>query len=315
MAPSRGTEDFFDAAFLSELEEIAGAVPPVTSGRGVAAARLAEFVAPEPGGKEPLGEEDFLALPPARLAARADRLIEICREGRGGRAARAAESFVIFFQTLLPTLGEAGARQIERVFYRLVPTLVHVAYAPAGEEERAEMVTALGNLEAILIEISSIRLAPAESELVFRSIDHLAAFIAAADYALANEVISDHLLGLIRRNRIARALYRLMEVEVTLQRYLNERLGYPTPQIRLPEDEARLADYGPIRVFFEESLDGERSRLLQLQIPDVVLRDVVLHLVPLAGGPPIDLRLDAVGAAPLEVPDGLYALGLEYQPS
>ena len=46
---------------------------------------------------------------------------------------------------------------------------------------------------------------------------------------------STGLLSIISRNKLTRALFRLMEVEVSMQRYLKEKLGYSTPQVRIPE--------------------------------------------------------------------------------
>lgn len=313
------SDEFFDAAFLDELEELASSAPASAPHAGAAlAAHLDAFLRPASPGEATLTEDGFARLGTAALSERTALLVEISRAA-GGPAARAVESFIIFFQALVPTLTAEVEPQMRRVFFRLVPSLIQIA-SSSGTGSRAdasEALSALHNLEAILIEISSIRLAPTESELVSRSIDHLAGFIAAADYALANEVISEQLLGLIRRNKLARALYRIMEVEVSVQQYLKERLGYTTPQIRLPEDATRLADYGPIRIIDEPAAVGRPRRFLQFQIPDVpILRDIVLHLVSDETGRSHDFRLDALGGALLiDVPDGTYSLGIAYEPS
>jgi len=307
---------FFDDAFLSELEEIAGHEGPLEGARGDSALhlRLQELLR-LPDGRR-LGEEEFVELGSAPLTERTNALLEACRAGRTLSAVQAVENFVVFFQALVPTLDADGSRQVKRFFFRLVPTLLQIAAHDFGEGKAAvaEGRAALHNLETILIEVSDVRFAPSESELVFRSIDQLAAFIAAGEYAMASRIVSAQLLELIEKNKLARALYRLMEVEVQLQRYLKERLGYATPRLRLPEDAGALAEYGPLRVLDEESLDGETTRMIQVHVPGIPnLADVVLHLVG-EDGRFHDLRLDALGSAELGVPAGMYALGLTYEP-
>ena len=314
-------QDFFDPSFLSELESLA-ALP---SGHPASAPaflpeKLAVFLDPRPddGIRERLDEAGFVALAPALLAERTNVLMEICRESAQTAAVQAVENFIVFFQALVPTLHEDAAPAIKGVFFRLVPTLIHIAYADFGDRDdaRREGRKALHDLETILIEISSVRLAPSESQLIFKSIDQLSAFIGAGEYALANEVISSRLLSIISRNRLTRALYRLMEVEVNIQIYLKERLGYPTPRVTIPHDYATLADYGPLRILSEEGLDGTTRRFVQVHLPDLeVLRDIVLRLVPTEGGPSHDLRFDALGSAELDVPPGTYSLGLLYEPA
>lgn len=313
MSDSASTTEFFDPAFLSELETL------VNEGEGAAYAaafslheKLAAFLR-GPDGR--LSEEEFAALPAPALSERTNELVEICRDGRT-EAVPAVENFVVFFQALVPTLGEDGARQVTRIFYRLAPTLLHVAYNDFGEsqEARREGASALRDLESILLEISSIKLAPSECELVFKSIDHMSSLIAVGEYGMASGLISSQLLGIIQRNRLARALYRIMEVEVEVQRYLKEKRGYPTPQVRLPEDVTALADYGPVRILHEE-FAGETRRFLQFQIPDIpILRDVVVHLVAPGSTVRRVLRLDRVGTVALDVPDGTYEFGLVYEP-
>jgi hypothetical protein len=167
----------------------------------------------------------------------------------------------------------------------------------------------------VLLEIANVRLAPIEGELVLKSIDQMVALMSVAEYALASEMVSSQLLELIARNRLTRALYRLMEVEVGLQRYLKERRGYLTPRLRLPDDARVLADYGPVRVFEEAFLDGVRRRMIQVHVPNVPsLRDVVLHLVDEMTQRDYALRLDRLGSAELDVPDAFYSLGLSYEP-
>ncbi len=76
-----------------------------------------------------------------------------------------------------------------------------------------------------------------------------------------------------------------------------------------------LAEYGPIRIFSEEGLDGVTRHFIQVQLPDLpILRDIVLHLVPADGGLVHDLRFDAVGSAELDLPPGTYSMGLVYEP-
>ena len=131
---------------------------------------------------------------------------------------------------------------------------------------------------------------------------------------MAEELVTARLLSIIRKNKVARALYRIMEVEVGIQVYLKEKLGYPTPQIRIPDDFGPLADYGPLRVLHEPAEEGPRT-YLQLQIPDLPrLRDVVITLVRDDGAIGYELRLDALGSAPLRLSSGTWRLGLTYDP-
>jgi hypothetical protein len=319
---SEPPEAIFDPGFVSELEDLAATLRNLQTQPLVALAlpeKLKTFLASRPDEmkRAPLCEESFVLLSAHRLSERSNLLIELCRQGGMRGALEAVESFIVFFQALVPTLQGEGAEQVKRFFFRLVPTLLHIAANNFGDsdEKRSEGRAALRNLETILTEISSIRLTPTESELVFRNIDQLASFVAVGEYALANEIISSQLLGIISRNKLARGLYRIMEVEVNIQRYLKERLGYSTPQIKVPEDYERLADYGPIR-FLKERTDRDRiRRLIQLQIPDIpILRDVVLHLAPQNGRTGIDLRLDALGTVEVDLEPGGYSLGLVYQP-
>jgi hypothetical protein len=319
--------DFFDTDFVAELEDLAHAGAGAEAGaeagqRSISSAlheKLSTFLSSPEGspGAPALSEEDFLELAGPELAERTNALLEICRQGGRQRAVMAVENFVVFFQALTPTLPEDAAGAVKRVFFHLVPTLIHISHNDFSEreEERAHGLEALRNLEKILIEISHVRLTPSESELVFRSIEQLTSFIGMADYTMANDIISSQLLSIIARNRLTRALFRLMEVEVSIQKYLKDKLGHPTPQIRIPEDIPVLTAYGPIQFLDETSIDGDQKLFLQVQLPDIsILRDIVLHLAPEGGGEPRELRLDALGSTELALPHDTYALGLVYKP-
>jgi hypothetical protein len=277
---------------------------------------LAAFLAPPSPGGSPLNEAAFLELPPGALGERCNGLVEFCRRSPRRDSAQAAESFVVFFQALVPTLGPEPAREVKATFFRLVPTLVQMAWEEAGEgsDRRQDSREALALLETILLEVSSVRLAPVESGLLFKSLDQLATLISAGEWTLARDVVAAPLLGILRKNRVARSLFRLMEVEMALQAYLRERLGHDTPHIRIPDDLAGLSDFGPLRVFDEDTPEGARQVFLQVQLPDIpILSDIVVHL---SGEGPNDfrLRLDGLGSVPLELPAGLYQIGLLYEP-
>jgi hypothetical protein len=278
---------------------------------------LASFHAPLAEGEPPMGEPAFLGLPTAQLAERCNVLLEAARHSPRREAAQAVESFIVFFQALVPTLAPESSREVKATFFRLVPSLVLMAFEDVGDamDGRRESHASLALLEAILLQVSSVRLAPAESGMLFKSLDQLATLIAAGEHVLARDVVGQPLLTLLRKNRVARALFRLMEVEVALQVYLKERLGYPTPRIRIPEDAPALADFGPLRVFDEEGPDGIRRAYLQVQLPDLpTLSDIVVQLSPEQGGAPSKLRLDGLGGVPLDLPAGLYLIGLLYEP-
>lgn len=307
---------FFDADFLGELEQLAAEVVARPVPVADLAQRFSEFLAPDEQGPPPLDEEAFATLPAAAMAERANRLLETCREGPERAAVQAVENFIVFFQTLVPALTSEGAAQVARFFFRLVPTLIHIAWHDFGEDAASalEGAAALENLETILIEISDVRLAPAESELVFRSIDQLAGFIAVGEYVMASQIVSAQLLDIIARNKLARALYRLMEAEVAVQVYLKARLGRSTPRLELPGDLEALSDFGPLRVF-EEDVLGERQRLVQVHIPGLSrLTDVVLHMARSDGVEPHALRLDALGTAVLPDSAGEFQIGLAWEP-
>lgn len=318
--PDLGAGGFFDEPLLHELQELSRVVAARApeACRGAALFELlAEFLAADAPDAAPLDEDAFAALGGPALTERTNRLILLLRRSPQRAAAADVENFAVFFRTLVPTLSDSGSDAVRRAFFRLVPSLLQLAQGDSGERDatRCPGQAALRELERVLLEIANVRLLPLESELVLRSIDQMVAFMSAAEYALASELVSTQLLSLIARNKLTRALYRLMEVEVSLQRYLKGKLGYLTPQVRLPRDAAALADYGPLRVFDEPFLDGVTRRLVQVQVPGIPsLRDVVLHLVAAESGRDHALRLDRLGSAELNVPDGLYVLGLSYEP-
>jgi hypothetical protein len=311
-------EDFFDPSFLAELEGLAamekGAPAPLSLSSNLSEKLQAFLTGPDPAAA-PLDENAFVALSGGDLHQRVDLLVEIARGGGRRQAGQAVENFVVFFQALVPSIAEEGGRDIKRFFFRLVPTLLHIAYNDFADEteKRTEGQSALRNLETILIEISNVRLAPSERELIFKNIDQMAAFIAVGEYTMANEVISSQLLEIIRGNKLTRALFRLMEVEANVQVYLKEKAGYLTPQIRVPDDADRLREYGPVRML-EEDVLGERKLFLQVHMPEIaILRDIVLRLVA-EDGITFDLRMDALGSTELDIPPGTYSLGLVYEP-
>ena len=314
----------FDPAFLSELEGLVAdsGVAVSSAAQGAAGARgyretLAAFLAPLSAGEPPLAEEGFFSLPPAVLAERCNGLIESGRRSSRRDAAQAVESFIVFFQALVPTLAPESAREVKATFFRLVPTLVQMAWEDLGDavDRRHESRDSLGLLETILLEVSSVRLAPVESGMLFKSLDQLATLIAAGEHTLARDVVAVPLLGILRKNRVARALFRLMEVEVALQVYVKERLGHATPRIRIPEDVPALSEFGPLRVFDEEGPDGVHRSYFQVQLPDIPnLTDIVVHLSRDDGGDDRRLRLDGLGSVLFDVPPGLYEIGLLYEP-
>ena len=307
---------FFDDSFLAELEGLAsgpGPQAPLGPLEDDLHERLAAILR---HGGQPMGEEAFAALPPDAVLDRTDALLETCRLSPKRGALEAVENFVVFFQALLPTLHGAPAREIQRVFFRLVPVLLHIAWHEFSgrPEERAEGRKALKGLESILLEIAGVRLQPSESELVLRSIDQIAGFLGAGEYTMAEELVTTRLLAIIRKNKVARALYRIMEVEVGIQVYLKEKLGYTTPKVRIPDDFADLSDYGPLRVLREDTAEGAKT-FLQFQLPDLPrLRDVVVTLMREDGVIGYELRLDALGSVELRLSSGTWRIGLTYEP-
>lgn len=321
--PDPQSSETFDSAFLSELEglvtgsglKVSAIAQAGEAARGYREA-LAGFLAPLSPGGAPLGEAAFLELSESSLGERCTGLVESCRSGTRRDAAQAAESFVVFFQALVPTLAADPAREVKATFFRLVPTLLQMAWEDGGEgpERRRESGAALTLLETILLEVSSVRLAPVESGLLFKSLDQLATLIAAGEWTLARDVVAAPLLAILRKNRVARSLFRLMEVEMALQGYLRERLGHDSPHLRVPDDLSALSDFGPLRVFEEETAEGARQLFLQVQLPDIpILSDIVVHLSA-AEGQDFRLRLDGLGSVPLALPEGLYQIGLLYEP-
>jgi hypothetical protein len=317
-------KETFDPAFLSELEGLVAesGIAVSSAAQSAADARgyretLAAFLAPVLPGEPPVTERTFLDLPPPLLAERCNVLIEAGRHSPRREAAQAVESFIVFFQALAPTLTPESSREVKATFFRLVPSLVQMAWEGLADtsERRRESRGSLGLLETILLEVSSVRLAPVESGMLFKSLDQLATLIAAGEHALARDVVAVPLLAILRKNRVARSLFRLMEVEVALQAYLKERLGHATPQIRIPDDVPGLSEFGPLRIFDEEGPDGVRRRYLQVQLPDIpVLSDIVVHLSPDDDTGDRRLRLDGLGSVPFDVPPGLYGIGLLYEP-
>jgi hypothetical protein len=277
---------------------------------------LAAFLAPLVPGGPPLNESAFLQLGTGLLGERCNALIEANRRSSRRDAVQAAESFVVFFQALVPTLQPEPAREVKATFFRLVPTLVQLAWEDVAEasERRHETSDTLSLIETILLEVSSVRLAPVESGMLFKSLDQLAALIAAGEWGMARDVVAIPLLTILRKNRLKRPLFRLMEVEIALQGYLRDRLGHDTPHIRIPDDLAALSDFGPLRVFDEEGAEGARQVFLQVQLPDIpVLSDIVVHLQA-ETGTDHRLRLDGLGSVRLDLPAGLYQIGLLYEP-
>jgi hypothetical protein len=317
--PDPAAKETFDPDFLSELEGlVAESGMAVSAAQGADAYRetLAAFHAPLAPGEPPMAERSFLELPTPQLAERCNALIAAARRSPRREAAQAVESFIVFFQALVPTLEPQPSREVKATFFRLVPSLVLMAFEEDDDTAgRRESHASLALLESILLEVSSVHLAPVESGVLFKSLDQLGALIAAGEHVLARDIVALPLLAILRKNRVARALFRLMEVEVALQVYLKERLGYPTPRVRIPDDVPALADFGPLRVFDEEGPDGVRRSYLQVQLPDLQnLSDVVVHLSPEGGGETRKLRLDGLGSVPLDLPPGLYEIGLLYEP-
>jgi hypothetical protein len=85
--------------------------------------------------------------------------------------------------------------------------------------------------------------------------------------------------------------------------------------VRLPDDVEKLSDFGPVRLFDERGFDGTSRRYLQLQLPDIpILSHIVVHLAQVDGPEQRDLRLDGLGSVRLDLPPGLYRIGLAYSP-
>ena len=253
------------------------------------------------------------------LVERSNDLIESCRRSASREAALAVESFIVFFQTLVPTLRDEPAREVKATFFRLAPTLVHMAWdetAGEGEQTARRRGGAPGLLETILLEVSSVHLTPAESELLFKSLDQLATLLAAGEYALARDVVGAPLLAILRKNRVSRSLFRLMEVEVGDP-------GLPQGALRLLDPAAARAG-GPRCACRSSARSGSSrtrssaasaARYLQVQLPDIpILSDIVDATVARGRDDQRDLRLDGLGSTRFELPPGLYSLGLIYEP-
>jgi hypothetical protein len=307
---------FFDDSFLAELEGLAaepGPEGPIAPLEDDLHTRLAGILR---DGEGTLDEEGFVALSKDEVLERSDHLLETCRLSQKRQAVESVENFVVFVQTLLPNLQHTSTGEIQRVLFRLIPLLLHIAWHDfAGRElDREEGRRALKGLESILLEIAGERLQPSESELVLRSIDQVAGFLGSGQYAMAEELVTRRLLVIIRRNKVARALYRIMEVEVSIQVYLKEKLGYTTPKLRIPDDFGPLSEYGPLRILREDGPQGAKT-FLEFQIPDLPrLRDVVVTLMREDGAIGYELRLDALGSVELKLSSGTWRIGMTWQP-
>ena len=117
-----------------------------SAAQGAAGARgyretLAAFLAPVSAGGHPLAEEGFLALPAAVLAERCNGLIESGRRSPRRDASQAVESFIVFFQALVPTLAPEGAAG-KSVIPCLEPCAVLLEFArKAARWEQADRST------------------------------------------------------------------------------------------------------------------------------------------------------------------------------
>ena len=153
--------------------------------------------------------------------------------------------------------------------------------------------------------------------MLFKSLDQLATLIAAGEYALARDVVAVPLLGHpAQEPRGALALPPDGGRGGAAGRTSRSGSGHATPRIRIPEDVAALADFGPLRVFDEEGPDGVRRALpagAAARHPDPQRH----RRAPLARTTAADerrLRLDGLGSVPFDVPPGLYVIGLLYEP-
>jgi hypothetical protein len=305
---------FFDDEFLAELRGLgATSAAPLAPLLDDLHTRLDEILRFQ---GRPLDEPGFAGLPPEAALERTDALLEACRQGGRRGALDAVEGFIVFFQALVPTLQGKATAEMQRLFFHLVPVLLHIAWHGFAEreEDSHEGRKALKGLESVLTEIAGVRLQPSESELVLGSIDQVARLLGSGEYGMAEELVSSRLLSLIQKNKMARALYRIMEGEVAIQVYLKEKLGHATPQIRIPEDFEPLSEYGPLQVLREEGPSGPKT-YLQLQIPDMPrLRDVLVTLMREDGMIGYELRLDALGSVELELTRGTWRIGLTYEP-
>jgi hypothetical protein len=102
---------------------------------------------------------------------------------------------------------------------------------------------------------------------------------------------------------------------VDIQRYVQQRLGHESPQVRIPDDLVALSDYGPVRAFEEHSAEGAPVPYIQVQLPDIpILSDIVVRFSREGEDVPRDVRLDALGSGRLDLAPGLYRFGLLYAP-
>jgi hypothetical protein len=316
MSSAHSSDDtpFFDDAFLAELQAMsAGPEVPTAPVQDDLHTRLARILDHE---GTPLDEGAFAALSVEAGLARTNALLEACRETPTQGTLDAVENLIVFFQALLPSLRPEDAREMLRIFFHLAPALLQIAWHGFGEGEaaNAEGRRALEGLESVLLEIAGVRLQPTESELVLRSIDQVAHLLATGQYGMADELVSTRLLNIIQNNKVARALYRIMEVEVAIQVYLKERLGHPIPQIRIPDDFGPLSEYGPLQIIQEESPGGTKT-YLQLQLPDLPrIQDVLLTLMREDGLIGYELRFDALGSVELHIVSGTWRIGMTYEP-
>ena len=146
--PDPPSEETFDSAFLSELEGLvtdSGITVSSVAPGGRGRARLPRDARGLPGARRarrPAAQRGRRSsrCPEATLAERCNAVIESCRRSPRRDAAQAAESFVVFFQALVPTLGPEPAREVKATFFRLVPTLVQMAWEETaeGNEQRRE---------------------------------------------------------------------------------------------------------------------------------------------------------------------------------
>jgi len=276
---------------------------------------LIGVLTPDVAGARRLSADDFAALQGPALDARADALIRVCRQGRS-TAARAAENVVVLLWMLAQTLTGPIATSVRRLFFRFIPTLIHLAHRGFSDDpvRREDGFRALEKLQQVLVEISAATLTPSESAQVLSSVDQLAMFIEAGDYTVANHIVGAQLERFLERNALKRALYHLMQAEAEIERYIRDRLGRGEARIRLPHDVPLLGDYAPLRIF-DEPRGGRVQRLLEVQLPNIQRpEDVVVRLMGAEVRTPFDRRLDALGALELMVPDDSYQLGLVYDP-
>jgi len=119
-----GENDAFDPELISELEGVvadsdraaSSAALDIEIDQGLLEALQSLRAGSE--GEPALTEAAFLGFTPPQLAERCNLLIEACRRSPRRQAAQAVESFVVFFQALLPTLRDEPAREVKARFGR-----------------------------------------------------------------------------------------------------------------------------------------------------------------------------------------------------